>query len=67
MSFSFFLMSILSDKENNRSLRAKSQFSADEIENLLFLMLLYGINKHKNASKCSIQASTIGCICKFRI
>ena len=71
MSFFLFLISTLSDKEKNRSLRAKSQLSADGIENF-FLMLFYGINKqqlnkHKQGSKCSIRASTIGYICKFGI
>ena len=66
MSFFLFLVSTLSDKEKNRSLRAKSQLSADGIENF-FLMLFYGINKHKQGSKCSIRASTIGYICKFGI
>ena len=34
--FPAFFISTLSDKENNRSLRAKSQLSADGIENFLF-------------------------------
>ena len=63
MSFFLFLISTLSDKEKNRSLRAKSQLSADGIENF-FLMLFYGINKHKQGS---IRASTIDYICKFGI
>ena len=36
MPFPTFFISILNDKENNRSLRAKSQLSADGIENVLF-------------------------------
>ena len=36
VAFPAFFISILSDKENNRSLRAKSQLSADGIENFVF-------------------------------
>ena len=40
MPFPAFFISILSDKENNKSLRANSQLSADGIENFLLTSLV---------------------------